>query len=242
MDCGAGIVKQMGLCACTRARLALPPAADEQVEVTEQAAAAERKLAAAAAERKLAAERAAAEQAAAEQEAADALGRELDVSERERKASLRKVSQDLSDLAARLENAEASTLPWSGISSVKDQVNAMQSAVGEQISEAKQKQEEIEAQQGQLLAKTASGKVRAMHEGVFQSHRERRTSLSEVQESLQSISAKLGVAETSWIPWGDVSDAKKQVMSVQDIVGQQVSDSNQGHIAGQGDADTLKGA
>jgi len=150
---------------------------------------------------------------AVEKMAFDAMKHELEKSEAERWDSLRQLSQELSGLVARLASAEARASPWSKINDAKAQVEAVKSRVGEQINDAKQKQERIESQ-----PQSTSRKFRAMRDGVVKSQLERRASLSDVQDELTSISAKLHTAQASWTPWSKVSDAKLQVMNVQDIV------------------------
>lgn len=166
-----------------------------------------------------------------DKEAAD-LQRRLSLSEEERRTSLRKVSQDLEELSSKLENAEGSFMPWMQVNGAKRQVADLQTEVDEQIDDAKQKQEEMQSEQGLFGVFTTPGDVRAKQNGVVQNQQERRTSLSEVKESLSAVASKLENAQAGWAPWDetnwtDVNDAKQVAADIQGVVGQRVNDQEE---------------
>merc|ERR1740139_1257464 len=66
-----------------------------------------------------------------------------------------------------------------------------------------------------------------LHLELAKSQEERRTSLSQVSQSLSEISDKLDTAGKGWTPWTEVSSAKQQVADMQDIVDKQLSDAKQ---------------
>jgi len=129
---------------------------------------------------------------------------EVAKSEEERRTSLSGVKTTLSNLSEKLENAQSKVSPWQDIAAAKQQLGDVQREVEQELDTAERALESQPEFWG-------SPKVDALAKELTESKQQRRRSLSDVQDNLSDLVAKLENAETSWAPWNQIKRASQQV-------------------------------
>merc|ERR1711920_976234 len=148
---------------------------------------------------------------------ADILQLEVAKSEQQRRSSLTDVSHRLVDIAGKLDNSRVALAPWLEVKALKEEVAEMQRNIDEEIDDAAQQLGG--APKGGMLSRFSQ--TGALQKELIESQQQRRESLTEVSVNLTTLSARLDNAESSFLPWAEIHDAKQQLEHVQHIIAKQ---------------------